>query len=158
MKKVLVYVIAAVLAFGLLSCNGKQEKAENLEDLKKKYEGKEFKNCDDFIEAAEEMIDVFIAIIDRAADGDEGALEEIDAMEEFMNQFEKQAEKFEEECPEKYLEFENRAEEKMAESLDKLMDILLGGMDWDMDWEYDEDFEWDEDIDMEEEAVEYLKG
>jgi hypothetical protein len=145
MRKVLVYVITAVLAVGLLSCDGKQEKAENLEDLKSKYDGKEFKNCDEFLEAADEIIDVFVIIINKAAEGDEASMDEIDEMEKFMNQFEKQAEGFEEECPEKFEEFQKNAEEKMADAVDKLMELMMS----DMDWDYDEEAEWDEEWDEE---------
>ncbi len=156
MKKVLVYVLAAIISIGMLSCKGEQEKSdekdekieekseksekksESLEDLKSKYDGKEFKNCDEFLKAADEIIDVFVTIINNAADGDDVAMTDIDRMEIFMGQFDNQAEMFEKDCPQKFNEFSMRTEEKMEDAVEKLMELLIG----DMDWDYDEDLDF----------------
>ena len=154
MKKILVYVITGIIALSMVSCGAK--KAETLEDLKAKYDGKTFKNCDDFLAAGEEIIDVFVLIIDKAAEGDEKAMEEIEAMEAFMGQFDEQAEKFEEECPEKFEAFQKTMEEKMEAAMEKLFSLMFGDMDfgadmdWDEDYDWDEDFDWDEEVEVEE--------
>ena len=87
MKKVLLFAISAVIIFGLTSCN---KKAENLADLKQKYDGKEFADCDEYIKAANEVIDVFIATVEKATKGDEKAFKELEELGAIMVQFGKQ--------------------------------------------------------------------
>ena len=135
MKKVLLFAISAVIIFGLTSCN---KKAENLADLKKKYDGKEFADCDKYIEAAKEIIDIYIATVEKAAKGDENAKKEFEEFDAFMEQFDKQQEKFENECPEKLEAFEKEVEKKMEAVFPQLMTLVLGDMD------LGEDFSWDE--------------
>jgi hypothetical protein len=144
MKKVLMYVVSGIILLSIVSCGAK--KAENLEDLKKKYDGKEFKNCDKFLEAAEEIFDVYFATIDKAVEGDEQAKKDVESFDKFLEGFEGQAEKFEKECPEKFAEFEKKLETKMEEYMSKLMklygfDDLFEGMD--DEWE---DTEWEEEL------------
>lgn len=121
MKKVLMFAMSALILVSVFSCGDK--KATNLEELKKKYDGKEFKDCDKFLEAANEMMDVYFATIDKAVEGDEQAKKDVEGFETFMEDFEDQAEKFEEECPDKFAEFEKKMETKMDEYMDKLMKL-----------------------------------
>ena len=116
MKKVLLFAISAVIILGLSSCGNK--KAENFADIKAKYEGKTFANCDEYIEASTEIIDVYIATVKKAAEGDEA--------------------KFQAECPEKLEAFEKEVEKKMEAVFPQLMTLVLGDMD------LGEDFSWDE--------------
>ena len=95
-----VYAISGLIMLSMFSCGNK--KATTLEELKKKYDGKEFKNCDKFIEAANEMMEVYFATVDKAVEGDEQAKKDVEAFDDFMQDFESQAEKFEKECPDKY--------------------------------------------------------
>ena len=145
MKKVLLFAISAVIIFGLTSCN---KKAENLADLKKKYDGKEFADCDKYIEAAKEIIDIYIATVEKAAKGDENAKKEFEEFDAFMEQFYKQQEKFKNECPEK-LEALEEISKKMEALLPQLMTLMFGEMD------LGDDFSWDEteDVDVESEEV-----
>ena len=145
MKKVLLFAISALIIFGLTSCN---KKAENLADLKKKYDGKEFADCDKYIEAAKEIIDIYIATVEKAAKGDENAKKEFEEFDAFMEQFDKQQEKFENECPEK-LEALEEISKKMEALLPQLMTLMFGEMD------LGDDFSWDEteDVDVESEEV-----
>lgn len=141
MKKVLVYAISGLIMLSLFSCGNK--KATTLEELKKKYDGKEFKNCDKFIEAANEMMEVYFATVDKAVEGDEQAKKDVEAFDDFMQDFESQAEKFEKECPDKYKEFEDNFEKKMDEYMPKIMKLYgledlyddVNSDDWDEDWE-----------------------
>lgn len=141
MKKVLLFAASALILFGVFSCGDK--KATNLEELKKKYDGKEFKDCDEFIAAAEEMFDVYFATVDKAVEGDEKAKTDMEDFEKFMEDFEDQAEKFEEECPDKFKAFEEKFEKKMEEYMPKIMklyglDDLYEEMDdaeWEEEWE-----------------------
>lgn len=152
MRKVIFYLIVGVISFGMISCGGETKKAETIDELINKYDGKVFETCDEMIEFGYEYIDVMIATIDRAADGDEEAIEDFDKMDDFFRQFESQQIQLEQECPEKFQEFGVNAEELMAESMEKLMNILFGDMD--MDWEDEWDDEWDEDWDEEWEEYE----
>ncbi len=145
MKKVLFYVFTGMFFLSFIACNS-DKPAENLEDLKEKYNDTEFEDCDEFIVAAEEMMDVYFKTVDKAAEGDEDAKKEMEEFEEFMESFEDQAEKFEEECPEKFEEFEAKFEVKMDEYMEKIMDIY-GLNDVDDEWE---DSEWDEEMTDEE--------
>jgi hypothetical protein len=152
MKKVLLFAISALIIFGLTSCN---KKAENLADLKKKYDGKEFADCDKYIEAAKEIIDIYIATVEKAAKGDENAKKEFEEFDAFMEQFDKQQEKFENECPEKLEALEEEISKKMEAILPQLMTLVLGDMD------LGEDFSWDEeevavDEEMTEEVAEEI--
>ena len=150
MKKIVFYLFAVVITLSIISC-GADKKATNFDELKAKYDGKEFKNCDEMIKFGEEYIDVLIATIDKAAEGDEKALADIESMDEFFSQFDAKQKELEEECPEQFEEFGKKAEEKLAPSMDKLMEILFGNMDWD---DYEDDFDWDdEDFDWEEEEL-----
>jgi len=146
MKKVLLFAISALIIFGLTSCN---KKAENLADLKKKYDGKEFADCDKYIEAAKEIIDTYIATVEKAAKGDENAKKEFEEFDAFMEQFDKQQEKFENECPEKLEALEEEISKKMEALLPQLMTLMFGEMD------LGDDFSWDEteDVDVESEEV-----
>jgi hypothetical protein len=136
MKKALLFVVSAVIMFSVFSCS--EKKATNLEELKKKYDGKEFKDCDAFIAAAEEMIEVYFATIDKAVEGDEKAKKDVEDFEKFMEDFEDQSEKFEEECPDKFKAFEEKFEKKMEEYMPKIMKLYgledmfeeMEGEDW----------------------------
>lgn len=136
MKKVLLYVVSGLILLSVFSCGNK--KATNLEELKKKYDGKEFKDCDKFIEAANEMMDVFYATIDKAAGGDEKAKKEVEEFGKFMEGFYKQDEKFKEECPDKFKTFEDAQEKKMEEYMDKIMKLYADDFNMENmeeDWE-----------------------
>ena len=147
MKKVLLFAISAVIILGLSSCGNK--KAENFADIKAKYEGKEFADCDKYIEAAKEIIDIYIATVEKAEKGDENAKKEFEEFDAFMEQFYKQQEKFKNECPEKLEALEEEISKKMEALLPQLMTLMFGEMD------LGDDFSWDEteDVDVESEEV-----
>jgi len=131
----LLFAVSALIIFGLSSCGGK--KAENLADLKKKYDGKEFTDCDKYIEAANEIIDIYIATVEKATKGDENAKKEFEEFDAFMEQFYKQQEKFKNECPEK-LEALEEISKKMEALLPQLMTLMFGEMDLGGDFSCDE--------------------
>ncbi|HOE39770.1 MAG TPA: hypothetical protein PLG05_09720 [Bacteroidales bacterium] len=135
MKKVLLFTASALIIFGLSSCGSK--KAETLEDLKQKYDGKEFADCDEYIKAANEVIDVFITTVEKATKGDEKAFKDIEGLGAIMVQFGKQEAKLEKECPDKIKAFNEKAKKRMATSYEQLNILMfsksLGG-----------DFSWDE--------------
>ena len=110
MKKVLLFAISAVIILGLSSCGNK--KAENFADIKAKYEGKTFANCDEYIEASTEIIDVYIATVKKAAEGDEAAKKEFEEFTTFMENFDGDEAKFQAECPEKLEAFEKEVGKK----------------------------------------------
>lgn len=153
MKKLLFCLFTISLCLGMVSCGEqdkkekeiedkqKIEKATSLQELYKKYDGVKFKDCDEMIQFGYEYIDVLVDVIDRAAEGDEEALEELDQLDEFFSQFEEQEDLFEKECPEKFEEYLANIEEKMEKYLDKLIGILLGSMDYWEDYLDSEDYE-----------------
>jgi hypothetical protein len=119
------------------------KKATTLEELKKKYDGKEFKDCDEFIAAAEEMIDVYFATIDKAVNGDENAKKELDEFDKFMDNIKDESEKFEDECPDKFKAFEDKFDAKMKEYMPKIIKLYeqiefdenMENIDWEEEWE-----------------------
>lgn len=141
MKKVLLFAASALILFGVFSCGDK--KATTLEELKKKYDGKEFKDCDEFIAAAEEMIDVYFATIDKAVNGDENAKKELDEFDKFMDNIKDESEKFEDECPDKFKAFEDKFDAKMKEYMPKIIKLYeqiefdenMENIDWEEEWE-----------------------
>ncbi|MDD4149420.1 MAG: hypothetical protein PHE33_05270 [Bacteroidales bacterium] len=142
MKKTVIFLLSALLIFTIFSC-GSDKPAENLTDLKAKYKDKEFKDCDEFIVAAEEMMEVYFKTIDKASEGDEAAKKDIEAFEAFLDNWGNDAEKFEKECPEKFEKFEEKFETKMEPYMDKLMKLYDVDKDFDDEWEdemTDEDF------------------
>ncbi len=157
MKKLLIYLLAMFFSFGIVSCGEEEdkhitEKATNLQELYEKYDGVKFKDCDEMIQFGYEYIDVFVDLIDRAADGDEEALEELDEIDAFYSQFEEQEDFFIKECPEKYEEYMADIDEKMDAYLDKLIEIFIESMDF---WEENLDFEDYDDFVEESEWINY---
>ncbi len=119
MKKIF-YVALCVLAIGLVSCN---KKAETIQDLKVKYEGKTFENCKTFLPAYDEIMNVYFATIDKAYEGDENALNEIAEFEPFFTSLNEDTGKMEAECPEKFQEFQENMEKRMQEVFPKLIEL-----------------------------------
>ena len=119
MKKLLVILLSGVLVFSLFSCNGDKEsdeikKAENLDELKEKFEDKEFEDCDKFLAATEEMMDVYLDILEKSLD-DEDLYEELEELEIFFDTFNDDFKKFEDECPDKFNKMEEEVKERIAE-------------------------------------------
>ncbi len=150
-KKIITIIISASILFALSSCNTRDQKIETIEDLNKHYDGVEFKNCDEFLTAADNIIDFFVITVEKASNGDQKALEDIESIDTFMGQFDEQSKKFEDECPEKFLEFQKQAEVKMEKAMQELMDILFGQYDMDKEFEPEELNLIDEDLEQTEE-------
>ncbi|MDL2290196.1 hypothetical protein LJB95_02195 [Paludibacteraceae bacterium OttesenSCG-928-F17] len=127
MKKI-IYVLICVLAVSFASCN---KKAENVQDLKAKYEGKSFDDCKKFFPAYQEIMDVYFATIDRAYEGDESAFAEIEGFEPFFSTLSEDTEKIAVECPEKFAEFNKNLETTMQSYFPKLMEIVSRNMNFD---------------------------
>lgn len=150
MKKVLLFAVSALIIFGLSSCGNK--KAKNLEELKQKYDGKEFADCDEYIKAANEVVDVFIATVEKATKGDEKAFKELEELGAIMVQFGKQEEKLEKECPDKIKAFNEKAKKRMATSYEQLNILMFSkSLDGNFSWNNEEDLALDE---TEEEIIE----
>ncbi|MDY0143034.1 MAG: hypothetical protein RBR97_14185, partial [Bacteroidales bacterium] len=99
-------------------------------DLQKKYKDKEFKNCDEFIVAYEEAMDIYFALLDKDAKGDETVTKDLEGFDAFLTNWAKVAEKFEKECPEKMQELDAKIDKKM----DAYYDVLFGE-DFEDEWE-----------------------
>jgi len=128
MKKSLILLLAGILTLSLFSCgeskksdDKKENKCETLEDLEDKYIGKDFKDCDEFIKAAEEMLKVYYITIDKAVDGDKEAELDVNEFNDFFLYFQNTAEEFESKCPEQFDIFHNKHYTKTDEYIDKLI-------------------------------------
>jgi hypothetical protein len=147
MKTIGRLLIISVISIFLFSCGGnkpevkKEEKAAtNLDELTKKFDKREFKNCDEFLAAGDEIIDVYIATVNKAYDGDAKSKEDLEEFEVFMNNFDKKAEKFSLECPDKFDQWATKTDERVAAVTEKLITIF---------YEEYEGLEWDEELDKE---------
>lgn len=125
MKKLIRYGVVCIMAFTLLSC-GSNKKAKDLAELKTKYEGKTFNDCDKFITAYKEVMDVYFQTLDKAIDGDEAALKDFSDFDYFISDFSKNATPLAETCPEKFEKFGEELGNKMMENLPKLMSLYGG--------------------------------
>lgn len=141
MKKFNAFLIICLVTGLVISCNNdkkaevkKEKPAENLQELIKKFDGKEFKDCDEFLAAGDEMIDVYIKTVNKAYDGDEKAKEDLQEFDQLMNKFDSQAEKFSVDCPEKFEKWAEATDKRVAEVTDKLLVIFYDeyeGVEWD---------------------------
>ncbi|MDD4149419.1 MAG: hypothetical protein PHE33_05265 [Bacteroidales bacterium] len=129
MKKTVIFLLSVVFMLTIFSC-GSDKPVENLNDLKEKYKDKEFKDCDEFLVAYEEAMDVYFKLINIVDEGNEEALKDIEGLENFVSNWDKDFEKFEKECPEKF--------EALNKKIDEKMDAYFESMYGD---EFDEDME-----------------
>ncbi|HOZ31049.1 MAG TPA: hypothetical protein PLL66_09045, partial [Bacteroidales bacterium] len=124
----------------VFSCNNKKTEqkveikpAENLDELIEKYDKKDFKDCDEFLAAGDEIIDVYIKRVNEAYNGDEKAKADVEEFEKLMQKFDKQADKFSEECPEKFDKWAEKTDKRVAEITEKLVVIFYDeyeGLEW----------------------------
>lgn len=136
MKKFMYLFLAVIISAAVVSCGNKTKKedekeaakAENFADLKVKYDGKTFKDCDEFFTAGEEMIDVMVITAKKIEKGDEKAKTELLEMMTWMEQFNIEAEKHEAECPDKMAEFNKKVGEKTKPIENTLMMLAFESM------------------------------
>ena len=147
MKKISALVLITAMMISVFSCKNKTEEkkvedkpAQNLAELTTKYSEKKFADCDEFLAAGDEMIDVYIKTVDKAYNGDAQAKVDLEEFEVFMAGFDEKAEKFSEECPEKFDDWALKTDQRVSEVTDKLVKIFYN--------EY-EGLEWDEELDKE---------
>lgn len=147
MRKTFALILIASLILSIFSCKNKTEEkkvedipAQNLAELTTKYSDKKFADCDEFLAAGDEIIDVYIKTVDKAYNGDAQAKVDLEEFEIFMVGFDEKAEKFSEECPEKFDDWALKTDQKVAAVTDKLVKIFYN--------EY-EGLEWDEELDKE---------
>lgn len=119
MKRV-IYVILCAFVVTLVSCS---KKAENVQDLQAKYKDKSFSTCETYFASYEEILNVYLATIDKAVAGDEKAMSDIEEFEPFFSSLTENSEKIAVECPEKLDEFNKVVEQKLQEYFPKLMQI-----------------------------------
>ncbi|HOM36391.1 MAG: hypothetical protein WHW07_05770 [Bacteroidales bacterium] len=128
MKKVILIVIIFMLTitsckFKSKSKNEEEKKAKNFTELFDKYDKKEFNDCESFMKATDEMMEVYLETIDKAYNGDETAKKELEKFDKFFTQFDTQAEKFSVECPDLFDKWAEKNDKKIAEATDKLVKI-----------------------------------
>ncbi len=148
-KNISHFVLTISILVLLISCNNNQKETEeikeikvatNLEELKEKYANYKFKDCDELIKAGDEMIDVYIATINKAYEGDSLAKKDLDRFDTFLNKFDIVAEELANECPNKFEEWAEKTDLRVSEVNDKLFEIYK--IDYDSDiLEYDEELE-----------------
>ncbi|MDD2636082.1 MAG: hypothetical protein PHW82_11350 [Bacteroidales bacterium] len=125
MKKTVIFLLSAVFMLTIFSC-GSDKPVENLNDLKEKYTDKEFKNCDEFIVAYEEAINIYFELIYKVDEGDEAAEKELEELEVFVSKWDNDFEKFENECPEKLKALDEKIDKKMDEYFDAMYEGDFG--------------------------------
>jgi hypothetical protein len=147
MKKIIPLLILSVIIATVFSCKNKtaekkveDKPAENLSELTTKYSEKKFADCDEFLAAGDEIIDVYIKTVDKAYNGDAQAKVDLEEFEVFMTGFDEKAEKFSNECPEKFDDWALKTDQRVSAVTDKLVEIFYN--------EY-EGLEWDEELDKE---------
>ncbi|MDD4148950.1 MAG: hypothetical protein PHE33_02865 [Bacteroidales bacterium] len=149
MKTYLKYIVFILFISVTIACNNKKkeksdkptiEKAETLEQLKEKYGNHKFENCDELIEAGDEIIDVYIETVNKAYNGDTLAKKDIDRFDSFMNQYDAMALKVSAECPERFEEWANKTEERISQVYPKIDKIYRSDFEVET-FEYDEDLE-----------------
>lgn len=131
MKKTFLIIVSGLLLFSVISCGDKKKsdsdkeesKASTLAELQKKYDNKKFKKCEDIISFYEEAMYVYCKTIDKAVDGDEQALEDFDAFEDYMDLFEDDLKAFTEECPDKIEKMMDKLQKKMEKYEDKIDEL-----------------------------------
>ncbi len=131
------------------SCNNKKnevskkrisEKAETLQQLKEKYGNYKFDNCDELIEAGDEIIDVYIETINRAYEGDSLAKKDLDRFDTFMSQYDAMALDISSECPERFEEWAAKTEERISQIYPKMDKIYRSDFEIET-FQYDEELE-----------------
>jgi len=167
MKKISIFIILALLLSISFSCKNKKAKtseknrievATNLKELKEKYSNYEFKDCDEFLAAGDEMIEIYIETINKAYEGDSVAKKDLDRFDTFMNQYDALAVEFSKECPEQFEEWADKTDILVSEASDKLFEIYKFDFEENV-FEYDEELEKElqEEVDKLNEQIESLE-
>jgi len=120
MKKVMIYGMMSLYLFCFIACDSKDKPAANLEDLKEKYSGKEFENCEEYFTAIEEMMSVYIDAVENAEVDDEASKMKIDDISSFISSFDNQSEEFKKECPIEYEIIVDKYSKKIKKNYDKI--------------------------------------
>ncbi len=142
MKKLSYLILCVIMIISVFSCQNnkkteqttKSKPAETLEELNDKYSGKEFKDCDEFLAAGDEIIDVYIKRVNEAYNGNEKAKQDVEDFETLMHEFDKKADKFSLDCPEKFDKWAEKTDKRVAEITEKLIVIFYDeyqGLEWD---------------------------
>lgn len=167
MKKIPTSIIVILLLSIVLSCNNDEAKktkqkriaeATNLKELKEKYTNYEFEDCDEFLAAGDEMIEVYIETINKAYDGDSLAKKDLDRFDTFLNQYDALAVEFSKECPEQFEVWADKTDILVSEASEKLFKIYKSDYSEQI-YEYDEelDKELQEQVDKLNEKVDSLE-
>ncbi|MDD2385507.1 MAG: hypothetical protein PHP52_01860 [Bacteroidales bacterium] len=149
MKTYLKYFAFLLLVSIAFSCNNKKkeeskkqiiEKAETLKQLKEKYGNYKFKNCDDLLEAGDEIMDVYIETVNRAYKGDSLAKKDLDRFDTFMSQYDAIALTLSSECPERFEEWAAKTEDRISQIYPKIDKIYRSDFETES-FQYDEELE-----------------
>jgi hypothetical protein len=80
--------------------------SSKINEFKKKYGNKEFKNCEEFFKFGYEWSDIVIETIGLINSGDNNAKNDLKLLDDYMKNYYNQIEKFKKECPEDYNNFQ----------------------------------------------------
>lgn len=114
-RNIIFYFIVILIISCIISC--KTEKITNFEELKKKYENVEFKNCDEYLKALNETAELYYKEADKIIENKENINDEFLNIQEFLFQLYEQAELFYDDCPKELEKFEIEFDKKMQEKL-----------------------------------------
>lgn len=157
MKNTLIIIIVTLLLSATSSCGTKMteisktkspKKIETVKDLKEKYANKKFKDCDEFLAAADEAYALYFEIIEKAVIGDKKAKKELAEIENFLEKsFGVKGQIFKKECPEKFAKWEEKYTEKLAEVMPQLEKLYNEQLEDDNDDTNESLGDSDEDLD-----------
>lgn len=133
MRKSVKTLIISVLcsSIWLISCDNSTVKREEtevaattLDELKNKYNEAVFTNCDELIKAGDEIVDVYIATIEKAYNGDMKSRNDLDDFEEFKTRIDKYIDTLSVDCMEELDVWQQKTDERISEYRDKLNSII----------------------------------
>ena len=154
MNRALPYIILAITALALVSCDDDSDKKSTLElneyesdygELAEKYATMEFSKCDDAIAAGNEIASVFYATADKAfKDNDAKAKSDLELFDDLFTSYDLAIESLYSTCPEEFDKWE-KDNRKKIDAIKHKRDKLYSG--------HESDTTWGEDVSSEIEAV-----
>ena len=154
MNKAILYIILAITAITLASCDKDGDKKSTLElneyesdygELAEKYATMEFSNCQEAIAAGNEIASVFYATADKAFKGNDAkAKSDLELFDDLFISFDLATESMHSTCPEEFDKWE-KDNRKKIDAIKHKRDKLYSG--------HENDTTWSEDVSSEIEAV-----
>lgn len=141
-------IIFFIVLFAILTACKSNSKTEiystkqitSIDEMLSKYGDKQFENCDELIYAGEDILNLYVVLVDKAYNGDEQAKVDLENIYTFLKKIDQQTITLLDTCPEKIEKWTKKMDSIMSEVQNKLLII------------YDNKYkkiEWDTTIDSE---------